>query len=67
MTIEQIKEKTQYGDYTTLARMLGTVNSYTAKMRFFRGNEEARKAMEKIVTTREMLIKEQQEENENSH
>lgn len=58
MTIKEIKLKVQYGDYTTLADMLEIKNAVTAKMRFVRGNEEARQAMESIVTGREKLIAE---------
>lgn len=57
MTIEQLKEKVEYGDYTTLGLLLN-VNPATAKMRFFRGNEDAKKALEKIIENRENLIKE---------
>jgi len=55
MTIEQIKKKTQYGDYTTLGQILG-ITAMAAKMRFLRGDEEARKAMEKILESRQNLI-----------
>ena len=60
MTLEQIKEKMQYGDYKTLARYLGLKNTATAKMRFIRGNKEAIIAMEKIVLNREAMIEEAQ-------
>lgn len=56
MTIEQIKKKTQYGDYTTLGQILG-ITAVAAKMRFLRGDENARVAMEKIIKSREELIK----------
>lgn len=58
MTIEEIREKTEYGDYVTLAKMLGIDNPVTAKMRLLRGNEEAHEAMELIIKSREDLINE---------
>lgn len=56
MTIEQIKKKIQYGDYTTLGDMLGLTPA-AAKMRFFRGDEETKAALEKVIKSRERLIK----------
>ena len=56
MTIEEIRAKIEYGDYVTLAKMLGIDSPVTAKMRFLRGNEEAHTAMEKIISSREELI-----------
>ena len=55
MTIEQIKNKLQYGDYTTLGQMFNVAPT-TAKMRFLRGDEEAKGALEKIIESREQLI-----------
>lgn len=55
MTIEEIKQKVQYGDYTTLGVML-EIPPTTAKMRFIRGDEEAKSAMEKIIQNRENMI-----------
>lgn len=55
MTIEQIKSKIQYGDYTSLAKVLN-VNAPAAKMRFLRGDDVARETLEKIITGREELI-----------
>ncbi|WP_189337163.1 hypothetical protein [Flavobacterium laiguense] len=40
MTIEEIKLKTQYGDYTTLGQVLG-INAPAAKQRFLRGDQTA--------------------------
>ena len=57
MTIEQIKAKTQYGDYTLLGQVLG-LNAPAAKMRFLRGDEQSKLAMIKIIENREQLIKE---------
>lgn len=57
MTIEQIKLKLQYGDYTILGQVLG-VNAPAAKMRFLRGDEEAREKLEKIIENRSQLIEE---------
>jgi len=56
MTIDEIRNKTEYGDYVTLAKMIGIDNPVTAKMRFLRGNKEAKTAMEKIIESRETLI-----------
>jgi hypothetical protein len=56
MTIEQIKTKTQYGDYTTLGMILG-ITAMAAKMRFIRGDKEAKDALLKILESREDLIK----------
>ena len=56
MTIEQIKTKTQYGDYTLLGQVLG-LNAPAAKMRFLRGDENSRQAMIKIIENREQLLK----------
>lgn len=55
MTIEQIKLKTIYGDYTTLGKMLG-ITSQAAKMRFLRGDQEASEKLQKIIETRENLL-----------
>jgi hypothetical protein len=60
MTIEQIKKKTQYGDYTLLGQVLG-LNAPAAKMRFLRGDEKAKEALLKIIANREELIKEFQD------
>jgi hypothetical protein len=57
MTIEQIKKSTQYGDYTLLGQVLG-LNAPAAKMRFLRGDEQAKNALVKIIANREELIKE---------
>jgi hypothetical protein len=61
MTIEQIKKKTLYGDYTLLGQVMG-INAPAAKMRFFRGDEKAKKMLEKIINNRENLIREFQQE-----
>lgn len=63
MTTEQIKKKTQYGDYTLLGQVL-SLNAPAAKMRFLRGDEKAKEALIKIIENREELIK-QFQENEN--
>lgn len=57
MTIEQIKKKTQYGDYTLLGQVMG-LNAPAAKMRFLRGDEKSKEALLKIIANREELIKE---------
>lgn len=57
MTTEQIKKKTQYGDYTLLGQVLG-INAPAAKMRFLRGDDKAKEALIKIIGNREDLIKE---------
>jgi hypothetical protein len=63
MTIEQIKKNTQYGDYTLLGQVLG-INAPAAKQRFFRGNEQAKIALVKIIESRINLIKEFQVDDE---
>jgi urease beta subunit len=65
MTIDDIKNKIQYGDYNTLGQMLD-VPSVTARSRFERGDEEAKDALEKIISARESLIKEHKENKANS-
>ena len=62
MTIEQIKEKIQYGDYTILGSVL-KLNAPAAKMRFLRGDEEAKSILEKIVENRDALIEKLSNEN----
>lgn len=57
MTIQEICSKTEYGDYITLAKMIGVNSPDTAKKRFLRGNAEAKTAMERIIEARETLIK----------
>lgn len=57
MTIEQIRQRTLYGDYTLLGYVLG-IKPTAAKMRFFRGDEKAKNAMLKIIAVREELKKE---------
>jgi hypothetical protein len=64
MTIEQIKKKTLYGDYTMLGQVLG-VKSPTAKMRFLRGDETAKNALIEIIANRENLIRKFQDKQEN--
>lgn len=55
MTIEEIKEKIQYGDYITLGKMFKLPTS-TVKARFLRGDEKAAEAMTKIIVAREKVI-----------
>lgn len=59
MTLEEIKSKIEYGDVKTLGAMLNVPPS-TAKMRFLRGDFEAKTALEKIIVAREELIKSHQ-------
>lgn len=61
MTIEQIKEKTLYGDYTLLGQVMG-IKAPAAKMRFLRGDENAKRMLQKIIVNREKLIMEFQKE-----
>lgn len=56
MTIEEIKEKIQYGDYTTLGKMFN-ISTATMKSRFLRGDEKAAEAMTIIIESREKIIK----------
>jgi hypothetical protein len=60
MTIEQIKKKTLYGDYTLLGQVMG-IKAPAAKMRFLRGDEKAKNMLLKIITNRENLIREFQD------
>ena len=55
MTIEEIKSKIRYGDYTTLGEMF-KIPTATMKSRFLRGDEKAAEAMTKIIESREKLI-----------
>ncbi|MFE3868737.1 hypothetical protein ACFX5E_11715 [Flavobacterium sp. LS2P90] len=57
MTLEDIKEKIQYGDYITLGKMFNLPTA-TVKSRFLRGNEKAAEAMTKIIIAREKVIEE---------
>lgn len=57
MTFEQIKKLMRYGDYAILGEML-RINTEAAKMRFLRGDIEAKRAMELIVGTRKKMIAE---------
>lgn len=57
MTVEEIKSKLQYGDYTTLAKMFNLPMA-TIKSRFLRGDEKATEAIVKIINSREKLIEE---------
>lgn len=52
MTTEQIKEKLKYGDYQLLGELL-EITAEAAKMRFFRGDEQAKELLEKIINNRE--------------
>lgn len=65
MTIEQIKQKTLYGDYTLLGQVLG-IKSATAKMRFLRGDQMAKNALIDIIISREALIRKFQNKKEES-
>jgi hypothetical protein len=62
MTIAELKGKTQYGDYTTLGQMLG-ITATAAKMRFQRGDVQAKDALLKIIEGREKLIEQFNESN----
>jgi hypothetical protein len=57
MTLEEIKEKIQYGDYITLGKMF-KIPTATIKSRFLRGDEKAAEAMTKIIVARERVIEE---------
>lgn len=54
--IEDLEKRLQYGDYTTLGAALSCPPD-TAKKRFKRGNNEAFKALDRIITNREELVK----------
>ena len=55
MKTEQKEIKIKYGDYQTLADMLG-VSTDAARMRYRRNDPEAIRAMEVIFENREKLI-----------
>jgi hypothetical protein len=55
MTLEEIKEKIEYGDYITLGKMF-KIPTATIKSRFLRGDEKAAQAMTKIIEAREKVI-----------
>lgn len=57
--IEDLEKRLQYGDYTTLGAAL-SCSPDTAKKRFKRGNAEAFKALDRIITNRENLVKDLQ-------
>lgn len=63
MKIEQIKKKIQYGDFNILQKLINAPTVAAARMRFFRGDEDAIKAMAKIQDNREELIKNYREKN----
>lgn len=52
---EQNTKKTQYGDFQTLGKVLG-ISAEAAKMRYRRGDEQARKIIQEIIDARENLI-----------
>ena len=41
MEIEQIKKKIQYGDFNILQKLINAPTVAAARMRFFRGDEDA--------------------------
>lgn len=53
--IEVLESQLKYGDYESLAQILGCSRD-AARKRFKRGNESAIKAIQKIIHTREKLI-----------
>lgn len=55
MSLEELKEKIEYGDYNTLGKMLD-MPSPAARARFKRDDPEAIKAMELIIENKERLI-----------
>ncbi|CAD0004404.1 MULTISPECIES: hypothetical protein [Flavobacterium] len=57
--ISLLEERLQYGDYTTLGLALSCTPD-TGKKRFKRGNIEAFLALDKIITSREELVKDLQ-------
>ncbi len=63
MEIEQIKKKIQYGDFNLLQKLINAPTVAAARMRFFRGDEDAIKAMAKIQDNRAELIKNYREKN----
>ncbi|MRX40372.1 hypothetical protein GJU43_13880 [Flavobacterium sp. LC2016-23] len=57
--IDALELRLQYGDFTTLAAAL-SCSPDAAKKRFIRGNSEAFDALDRIVTSRENLVKDLQ-------
>ncbi|WP_394776811.1 hypothetical protein [Flavobacterium sp.] len=57
--IVELEGRLQYGDYTTLGAALSCTPD-TAKKRFVRGNVEAFNALDRIITNREDLVKDLQ-------
>jgi hypothetical protein len=57
--IDELEGRLQYGDYTTLGAALSCTPD-TAKKRFKRGNVDAFKALDRIITNREDLVKDLQ-------
>jgi|GEM_PF-1488512 len=53
----QIKGKIQYGDYITLAAILGCTPD-AARKRLSRGNEQVKETLLRIIENREQLINE---------
>lgn len=51
----QITPQIEKGDYVVLSKMLDLAQN-TARMRYYRGKQEAVLAMKKIVESREQLI-----------
>jgi hypothetical protein len=60
--IEILESRLQYGDYTTLGSALGC-SPDAAKKRFIRGNTDAFNALERIITNRENLVRDLQNNN----
>ena len=58
---EQIKKRMQVGDLLTAAKMLG-ITTDAARMRLNRQQHEIIEALEKVIQTREELIKSQNHE-----
>ncbi|MDM1073811.1 hypothetical protein HX001_15080 [Empedobacter brevis] len=54
--IEALELKLKYGDYESLASILGCSRD-AARKRFKRGNDKAIKVMEQIIIARENLLK----------
>ena len=63
MEIEQIKKQIQYGDFNILQKLINAPTVAAARMRFFRGDEDAIKAMAKIQDNREELLKNYRKKN----
>lgn len=60
--IEDLEKRLQYGDFTTLGEAIGCTPD-AAKKRFIRGNVDAYNALDRIITSRENVVKDLKQNN----